>query len=153
MPVDTSNIHMPAIDKAVVETMQKFINEKLKIFSDICTATDVYRANQNSYGLKLTIKKAHKNITANFIELNILRDHPIVAIHTIVTPSELARHGLGKQLIWELFQTSIKNSYELVIQDAVPNFRSSLLNRGAKQLNGDNIQITTYTNLLNRNFS
>lgn len=150
MPVDTRNIHMPAIDRFVVETMQKFIENELKIFSDICTAADVYKVGQNRYILKLTIKKAHEEITASFIELDILRNHPIVVIHTIVTPSEIAHRGLGKKLIWELFQASIKNSHDLVIKEVVPSFMRSLLKRGAYKLNGDNIQITKYTDLLNR---
>lgn len=150
MPVDTSNVHMPAIDKAIVKTMQKFIDEELNKFSDVCTAADVCRVGQNSYRLNVTLKKAHEESVARFIELDVWQNQPIVVIHAIVTPSELSRHGLGKKLIWELFQASIKNSHELVISDLVPSFMRSLLKRGAHKLNGDNVQITEFTNLLGR---
>lgn len=150
MPVDTRSIYMPAIDKAVVKTMQRFNDELLKKFSDVCTVADVYRAGQNSFGINLTIKNSLRENTRRFIELDILQKQPIVVIHAIVTPSELAHHGLGKQLIRELFQASIANSHELVISGLVPSFMRSLLKRGAHKLDGDNVQITASTNLLDR---
>lgn len=148
MTVDTRNIHMPSIDKAIVNTMQRFVEEGFKDFSELCRA-DVYRANQNSYGINIIMKKAEGEDVGRFIELDILQGEPIVVIHAIVVPYQLAHHGIGKRLIWELFQASIAEGHELVIAGLVASFMRSLLKRGAHKLTGDNVQITHSTNLLN----
>lgn len=147
MTVDTRNIHMAAIDKAIVNAMQKFVDEDLKEFSEFCSA-DVYRAGQNSYGVNISMKNGRGGEGARFIELEILQERPIVKIDAIVTPFELAHNGLGKRLISALFQASEANGHALVIAGLVPSFMRRLLKRGARAIGQESVQITSSTNLL-----
>jgi hypothetical protein len=147
MTVDTRNIHMTAIDKAVVNTLQKFVDEELSKFPEICTAADVFRSGQSGFGINLTIKMGEREVVRRFIGVDVWQKQPFVVVHAIVTPSELAHHGLGKRLIWQLFQSSLANGHELIIVDLVPSFMRRLLARGALKLDGDDVKITKDTNL------
>jgi len=88
----------------------------------------------------------------DFILLRVLINYTDeqVYIPNIFLQPFMRYSGLGKKLIYEIFQVTEKEGYGLFITDMVPSFYNKMLNRGALPCNeaDDVVMITRETKLI-----
>lgn len=131
-------------DYNVVSEFEKAIFSKLNIYSEFN-----FIVNEKHLNRLEIIGTDTNNKTVFRIILNIDNIEPKeVQIPIIILLDKLRHNGIGKQIIYLIYNICKEYGYRLFIVDLVPSFYQSLVNRGAKIIElYDAVEITDGTRL------
>lgn len=130
---------------------EKYLEEQIILFFKNNTNKKDHVEKKYDYedAIKINIfeEKNGEKSTKGMIRLYVNDEYKQIRITNILFKETLARKGLGKQLIEQIYKIGKKNEYRTFLVNMVPSFFNRMRRRDARVIDGETVEIIERTDL------